>query len=126
MIVLNFSHYLTDKIIKQLEEKLGNTIQKIIDLDAKIDMERPLAPQISTIADRVGFSSYEWQSLRFIVNPPSLNVSAVTLLAELHGRCGFFPPIIRLKPLQDSATVKFEMAEIINLQKVRNEARLKR
>ncbi|MFN4190959.1 MAG: CRISPR-associated protein Csx15 [Pseudothermotoga sp.] len=126
MIVLNFSHYLTNKIIKQLEEKLGDDIQKIIDLDAKIDMERPLAPQISTIVDRVGFNSYEWQSLRFIVNPPSLNVSAMTLLAEIHGRCGYFPPIIRLKPLRDNAVVEFEMAEIINLQKVRNEARLKR
>lgn len=112
--------------IKQLEGKLGDDIQKVIDLDAKIDMESPLAPQISTIVDRVGFNSCEWQSLRFIVNPPSLNVSAVTLLAEIQGRCGYFPPIIRLKPFQDSAIVEFEMAEIINVQKVRNEARLKR
>jgi len=78
------------------------------------------------MADRAGLTPEEWQTLPIIVNPPSLNFSAVTLLAELHGRCGYFPAIVRLRPVPGSLPTRFEVAEIINLQVVREKARVKR
>jgi hypothetical protein len=53
-----------------------------------------------------------------LANPPSLNVIAVTLLAELHGRMGYFPPVVRLLPVAGSVPPRFEVAEMISLQAV--------
>jgi hypothetical protein len=48
------------------------------------------------------------------------------LLAELHGRCGYFPAAVRLRPVPDSVPPRFEVAEIVNLQAVREKARGRR
>jgi len=74
----------------------------------------------------VGLSPVEWQTLPFLINPPSLNVIAVTLIAELHGRMGHFPAIVRLRPVADSVPTRYEVAEVINLQAVRDTARSQR
>ena len=58
--------------------------------------------------------------------PPALNFAAVTLIAHLHGRMGYFPPIVRTRPVPDALPPRFEVAEIINLQDVRQRARRKR
>lgn len=55
-------------------------------------------------------------------NLPSLNYSAVALLAGLHGRCGYFPATLRLRPVEGSIPVEYDVAEVIDLQAVRGEA----
>ncbi len=72
------------------------------------------------------FSSEEWELLPILVNPPSLNTITAVLLAELHGRMGHFPPIIRLRPIDGSLPTRYEVAEILNLQAVRDESRKSR
>jgi hypothetical protein len=39
---------------------------------------------------------------------------------------GHFPTIIRLKPVQQNFTTQYDVAEIINLEQVRQDARKKR
>ncbi|TCO63528.1 CRISPR-associated protein Csx15 [Caldanaerobacter subterraneus] len=126
MFLINFSHPLTEDQIQKLEEKLGQKIERVMEIDAYIDQQKPLIPQIAELVDRVGFTSHEWQTVPFILNPPSLSISAVTLLAEVHGRCGYFPPVLRLRPIEGSLPLQFEVAEIISLHQVREEARRKR
>ncbi|MGB9780808.1 CRISPR-associated protein Csx15 [Caldanaerobacter sp.] len=126
MFLINFAHPLTQEQIQKVEEKLGQKIEKIIEIDAQIDQKRPLVPQIVELVDRVGFTPHDWQTLPFILNPPSLSISAVTLLAEVHGRCGYFPPVLRLRPIEGSLPLQFEVAEIINLHQVREGARKRR
>jgi hypothetical protein len=76
--------------------------------------------------DRVGLTSQEWQTLPILVNLPSLNVIAAVLLAELHGRTGHFPAVIRLRPIPNSTPPQFEVAEVLNLQAIRDSARQRR
>ena len=45
------------------------------------------------------------------------------VIAELHGRCGYFPAVLRLKPVPATTPPRFAVAEIINLQIVRDAAR---
>ena len=73
-----------------------------------------------------GLSPQQWQTETILVNPPSYNFLTAALLAELHGRMGYFPPILRLRPFKDSLPPRFEVAEIINLQHIRDEARTRR
>ncbi|HEY79634.1 MAG TPA: hypothetical protein G4O05_00960 [Caldilineae bacterium] len=126
MLVLNFAHTLTEEHLKKIEELTGQPVGRVIAVDSHIDPEEPLLLQVKTLADRVGLSSEEWQTLPILVNPPALNFSAVTLVAELHGRMGYFPPILRIKPVEGAVPPKFEVAEIIDLQIVRDRARRER
>ena len=55
-----------------------------------------------------------------------LNYSAAVVLAQVHGRSGYFPPVLRLRPVRDEIPPRFEVAEILNLQVMRERAREKR
>ena len=48
------------------------------------------------------------------------------LLAELHGRIGHFPSLIRLRPLAGSTPTTYEVAELLNLQTIREMAHTRR
>jgi hypothetical protein len=39
---------------------------------------------------------------------------------------GYFPPCLRLRPIKDSLPPQFEIAEILNLQEMREKARTRR
>jgi len=98
----------------------------LIEIPTQIDPQQPLAPQAVAIADEIGLSPIEWQTLPLLINPPSLNFIAVALLAEIHGRCGYFPAHLRMRPVQGSAPQRFEVAEVLCLQEIRDQARIKR
>ncbi len=126
MLILNFAHPITDAQKAQIETLTGQTIARVIDIPSQIDTQQPLAPQIVAMADAAGLTAEEWQTLPILINPPALNFSAVTLIAELHGRMGYFPPCLRLRPVEGSLPRRFEVAEILDLQAIRDRARATR
>jgi hypothetical protein len=126
MIVLNFSHPLTKEHIEQIEALTRQGIEQVIEVKTQFDHERPFDEQVRELVDSIGFSPQEWQTLPLLIHPPALNFIAVTLLAELHGRMGYFPAILRLRPVPDSNPPQYEVAEVINLQAVRDQSRRKR
>jgi len=126
MILLNFAHPITDEQRAQIETLTGQKIERVVEINSQIDPQQPLVPQVVALADQAGLSPTEWQTLPLLINPPSLNYIAVALLAELHGRCGYFPAHLRLRPVQGSLPPRYEVAEVINLQEVRDEARMRR
>jgi len=126
MIILNFAHPLTPEHRQQIEELAGQPIERVIDISSQIDQQQPLAAQVAALADQAGLSPAEWQTLPLLVNPPALNFTSVTLLAELHGRIGHFPTIVRLRPVAGSTPTRYEVAEVINLQAARDTARSRR
>ena len=131
MLLLNFAHPLKQSHLARIEEIAGEKIERVLVVDSRVDTERPLGPQIRAMVDSVGLSPEEWQTVPLVVNPPSLNYSAVALVAELHGRMGYFPPCMRMRPVLDGSgqrvvPPRFEVAEVFNLQAIRDEARLSR
>ncbi|MBT9132152.1 MAG: hypothetical protein DDT33_00664 [Firmicutes bacterium] len=126
MILLNFSHPLTEKHLAQIENLTGQNMERLIEITTQVDHQRPLVPQVVALADQVGFTPEEWQTLSLLINPPALNFIAMAMLAELHGRCGYFPAVLRLRPVEGCIPPQFEIAEVLNLQSVRDKARKKR
>ncbi len=131
MLILNFAHPLTDEHLAQIEKLTGQKPERVVVINSQIDPQQPLAPQVSAMADAAGLTPEEWQTLPLLINPPALNFSAVALIAELHGRMGYFPPCIRMRPVvgpdgQRVVPPRFEVAEILNLQAIRDEARRSR
>ncbi len=125
-ILINFSHPLSDEHLAALRAMIQQPVIRLIDAPAQLDVTRPFAEQVRGLVDGVGLTALEWQTAAILVNPPSLNAIAVTLLAELHGRMGYFPPVVRLRRVADALPPRFEVAEIINLQAVREAARGRR
>ncbi|MGQ9532512.1 MAG: CRISPR-associated protein Csx15 [Desulfotomaculales bacterium] len=126
MVILNFSHPLSLAHRQQLEQMIGRPIERVIEVNAQANPQRPLGPQVVEMADRAGLTAVEWQTLPLLVHPPSLNCRAAALLAELHGRCGYFPVVVRLRPVPESLPPRFEAAEVVKLQALREEARARR
>jgi hypothetical protein len=98
----------------------------VIDVPTQLDYRRPFADQVRELVDGIGLSAEEWQTTPLLVNPPGYAPATAVLLAELHGRMGHFPAIVRLQPVADSVPTRYEVAEIINLQAVREAARARR
>jgi len=126
MMTLNFSHPLSADQLRRIEELVGQPIARVIEVPSQIDPQQPLTPQIVAMVDAAGLTPKEWQSLPILINLPSLSYSAAVLLAELHGRMGYFPPCLRLRQVKDALPPRFEVAEVLNLQAVRDRARRRR
>jgi len=127
MILLNFSHPLTPEHLQQVEALAGEPVERVIAVNGlQFDPALPFVPQMTALVDGLGLTPEEWQTLHFVINPPAYNFIAVLLLAELHGRMGYFPAHLRLRPMPHVATTRFEVAEIMDLQAVRNAARRRR
>ncbi|GIV64088.1 MAG: hypothetical protein KatS3mg045_1427 [Bellilinea sp.] len=126
MIIVNFSHPLSQQQLKQVESLAGQPIEKVIEVHSQIDPQQPLEDQVLRMVDRVPLTPAEWQTEPILINPPSLNFTAVLMVADLHGRMGFFPAFLRLRPVEGAIPPRFEAAEILNLQSIREKARLRR
>lgn len=126
MILINFSHPI---ITEQHEAIVGLTeqpIERVLDVITQFDAAQPFVEQVQVLVEAAGLTAEEWQTLPLLINLPSLNVITALLLAEIHGRCGYFPAVLRLRPIAANTPPQFEVAEILNLQAVRDAARERR
>lgn len=126
MILVNFGHPLTEKQRSKILEITAKGIDQEIYRPAKLDHHAGFQSQVIQLVDEVGLNAEQWQNEIILINPPSLNAIAVTLLAELHGRMGYFPSMLRLSPVENANPPEFEVAEILNLQGIRDQARKRR
>ncbi len=126
MILINFSHPLTPDQRGAIEQLSGQKISRLVERMAHFEVDTPFATQAAALVEAVGLTPAEWQQSALGVALPSLNFGAAAVLAELHGRCGYFPPLVRLRPVEGSLPPRYEVAELINLQAMRDAARRKR
>ncbi len=126
MLILNFTHPLRPEQMTDIEKLAGQPIARVIEVPAQFDPVQAFAPQAAALADTCGLTPVEWQTAPLLIVPPALNFIAVTLLAELHGRMGYFPTCVRLRPVAGSVPPRYEVAEVLGLQEVREAARRKR
>jgi hypothetical protein len=126
MHLLNFAHPLTDAHLARVAELAGRPIDRVIAVPTQFDHARPFVEQTRDLLTAVGLTAHEWQTTPLLVNLPALTPIAGLLLAEVHGRTGYFPTIIRLRPVAGVTPPQFEVAELLNLQAVRDAARVRR
>jgi hypothetical protein len=125
MLILNFTHPLTKEQCTQIEALAHTPITEVRTIAVQIDQAAPLGPQISRIVEMTGLSAQEWQTRPLLINPPGYAPAAFVLLAELHGRIGHFPTLIRMCP-RYGPTTTYEVAELLNLQGIRESSRTQR
>lgn len=126
MVIINFSHPLTNTQALAIESLTGLVIGRLIAVMPQFDEQEPFGPQLDALFEKVNLASEQWQSAPILVVLPSLNFIAAMLLAELHGRMGYFPPVVRTRPVAGAVPRRYEVAEIIDLQALRERARRSR
>ena len=126
MIILNFAHPLTPRQLEQIATLIGGAPERVQDIRSQFDLEHAFNEQIIRLLNDLDISTQQWQSGGWLIVLPSLNYAAAVLLSELHGRMGHFPAILRLRPMVGVLVTEYDVAEIINLEAVRSEARTRR
>jgi hypothetical protein len=126
MIVLNFTHPLTEGQQAQIEALSGQAITQMVACPTHLDHAAPFVEQVAALVAGLDLPSETWQGAPIVVNPPALASAAAVVLAELHGRMGYFPPVVRMRPVPEALPPQYEVAEIINLQALRDAARARR
>lgn len=121
MLVLNFSHPLTGEHQEQIAVLAGAAVGEIRAIPVQIDQLKPLEPQIHALLDMVQLTPQQWRTQPLLINPPGYAPVASALLAELHGRIGHFPSLIRLRP-KPGPLPAYEVAELLDLQALRESA----
>lgn len=126
LTVINFTHPLTELQRSQIEQLTGQTIKAVHPVPTQLDNSQPFPPQVAALLAAVPLTAAEWQTAPLLINPPAYAPAAATLLAQLHGRTGYFPSLVRLRPVANAMPVQYEVAEIVNLQTTRDQARAQR
>jgi len=125
MILLNFSHPLTPDHLAAVAALTGGDDITVRDIPVHFDLEQPFVPQVVALADACDLSAIEWQTTTILLNLPSLNTIAAALLAELHGRMGYFAPVVQLRPVE-GVVRRYDVGEVLDLQGLRDRARARR
>jgi hypothetical protein len=121
--ILNFSHPITDVQRIKIEELIGKSIAEIMELQTQLDEDISFQSQLCDIMSKAKISSEGLQKGEYIINLPGFASAAAVLLAELHGRMGHFPTVIRLKRVKGSLPPVFDVEEVVNLQAIRDDSR---
>jgi len=126
MVLINFAHPITEAQLRRIEALTGRKVARLVDLYTQIDQAQPVASQVAALVDTIDLTPAEWQTASLLINPPSLSIAAVAVLAEIRGRCGYFPAHLHLRPAEGSLPRTYEVAEVVDLQGIQQAARKKR
>lgn len=123
MILLNFSHPLSAEQLLIAETLVSSKFTSIIDIKTHLNHQTSFPLQVNALICDIPLTSQQWQNSKILVVPPSLSIISCILLSELHGRMGYFPAVLRVKPVPGSTPPVFEPAEVLNLQAIRDASR---
>ncbi|MEI7556914.1 CRISPR-associated protein Csx15 [Candidatus Chlorohelix sp.] len=126
MLLINFSHPISASQKEQIEKVIGQEIESMLAVPVHLDLEKPMAAQVDVVLENLGISLQSLQQQSVLIILPGFSPLAAYLLTVFHGILGYFPSIAILKPDLDSVITDFKLAEILNLQALRNNARSKR
>ena len=124
MLLLNFSHPITHEQHQYLETLIGETLTSLPLPPVQFDNHSSYPDQVEELLSSIALMTpTTWQTSRMLLILPGHSPIAAILVAAIHGRSGYFPSFVRLRPRAGTTSPEFEVAEIINLQTIRDTAR---
>jgi len=122
--IVNLStHLLSEKQVEQIRLYLNCRISRVIHQRVEFNHDESFSTQAHRLVEDLRLPVEAWSERSAVLILPGLSAAAAAVLADIHGRCGGFPGIIRLKPVSSGGTTTFELAEVLDLQEVRERAR---
>ena len=126
MIVVNFSHPLTDQQKATIENLSGQGIADEMTVAVHVNDDESFQDQIQGLFDTIPLTATQWQTESLLIVLPGYSPVAAVIIAEFHGRTGYFPTCIRIRPVHGSDPPAFEVAELLPLNQIRSAARQRR
>ena len=123
MLILNFSHPMTENQKKEAEALTGQMIEQVFDIHVQFDNDRSYADQAETLMQQLPVDGTTLQTKPILILLPSSNFIAASVLASLHGMMGYFPAVLRISPEAGSLPPVYHAAEVLNLQAIRDKSR---
>ncbi|CAM4079090.1 CRISPR-associated protein Csx15 [Deinococcus marmoris] len=123
-LILNFSHPLTPRQQQDLGERFGPAEERRIPVH--VPDGQSLKDAARGLLDRADLTSEEWQTRPLLLIVPGLAPLTACLLADLHGRCGYFPGLVVIRPDPEGIPGTFHVSETVNLQEIRQGSRSRR
>lgn len=115
MLLVNYStHPLNDEMRRVVEALTGTTVEdvRVVAVPTTFPTD-DFESGIARLVDAIGRTPEQLQTQPLVVMLPETADIACAVIAELHGRIGNFPSILRWHP---------HSPEIVNLQRVRSRA----
>mgnify|MGYP000919500961 FL=1 len=119
MVLLNFAHSLAEEDLSAIAALAGRPPKNVVHVAPEFVGSLPLVPQVRKMVDTVGFSQKDWQNTSLLVCLPLDSAAAAIFVAEIAGRHGRTPTIVRF--VQDAQKGRLVPFEIISLHQVRKE-----
>ena len=116
MILINFGAPFKQIQISQAEAFLHEPITRVVNLPFNVDSDQEVLSQFKKTLGKLKLSNVELRAEPVVVNLPQQNYLSVMVLAELHARMGYFPPVIRTRMKSSGILPYHEVAEVIDLQ----------
>ena len=116
-MIINFSYPLSQEQLRAVEKQVKTKNLKIVEVDCRLDIDKPFGEQIPKIVDKANITESEWNTQRILVVPPPISQAAILVVEEIATRCGYQPEIIRIKRRNQSKLSKYILAEIIDLER---------
>jgi hypothetical protein len=126
MTVINFFHPLTPEQVVSIERLCSCHVDRILVGSSQVDQAAGLVEQVRAMLDALNLSPEEWQVEPMLVVLPALSHSSAVMLADIHGRMGHFPTVVRISPIPGTVPTRYDAVELIDLQQVRDAGRAAR
>jgi hypothetical protein len=123
MILLNFSNPFRQVQLAQAATILQEPIDRVVNFQFQIDSDVEILPQFLKLMATLPLSDAELKSELVAVVLPGQNYLAVLVIAYLHGRMGYFPPIFRTRLTALGLQLIHEVAELLDTQSVEDAAK---
>lgn len=123
MLILNFSHPMTENQKQEAETLTGQAIEKVYDIHVQFDNDVSYAEQAEALMRDLPVDGTTLQTRPILILLPSSNFIAASVLASLHGMMGYFPAVLRISPEAGSLPPVYHAAEVLNLQSIRDNSR---
>jgi hypothetical protein len=123
IIVLNFYELLAGHVVEQIEKLTKEDEVKVVNLIPYFDVRDDLIGQVKSQIEKVSEMVPGWRRENVLVQLPNNPIAAAVILAELEGQLGYLPAIVRLQPVKGAFPFRYEVAEVIHIEKIRASAR---
>ncbi|KAF0208377.1 MAG: hypothetical protein FD171_860 [Actinobacteria bacterium] len=124
--IVNFGHALTPAVVDEIVEAAGCEGFSLHEVEFAANLSELLEPQVVAAIDATNIDPGDWPRLNLVVGLPTHAPLTAVVLAELHGRLGHFPAIVRFAPDDGALVRNYRLAEVLNLEAMRSRARTRR
>lgn len=125
LLIINLYHALQPEQLEALADLLAGREFHVVDVLIQFQVSQPYEEQIKALVGQCADLMLEKGAApeNSMIIPPAQNFITAGLLAYWHGLFGFFPSVVRIGKREGGVTPEFKIAEIMNLDDYRNQAR---